>query len=331
MTIEKRGNSYRIKQMYQGKYYSVTVDHKPTQKEATILLAKKMDEDISSTPSEKGSLRDFGEKYIQKKENQGKSPTTIKGYDKIWRNTPEWFLNCNIYDLSESTMQKIIKEYSETHAPKSVKNFHGFWHGVLDEYRPNFNYSIKLPSGSKKLEYEPTTKDIKAILEYSVGTKYENILRLCVLGLRRGEAMCISSADIDSDNVLTVDKDLVLDKNNKLIIKDHPKTTASYRRIPINKELADSIRQNKKAYGGSTSALNKFLRKAQDELGITRFKLHMTRKFCAAHLHKLGYTDEQIMAWLGWDDPSTMASVYRYNLDPAESMASMKISFDDIM
>lgn len=330
MTIEKRGDSYRITQMYKGKRYRVNVDHKPTQKEATILLAKAMDQDIP-THNETGTMNTFGAKFINKKESK-LSPTTIKGYDKILRNSPSWFLDTNLYDVNESIMQKLIKEYSENHAPKSVKNFHGFWHSILEEYRPNLKYSVKLPSTVKKIEYEPTTKDIKAITEYSKGTRYENIIRLCVLGLRRGEAMCITSKDIDSDNVLTVSKDLVIDVNNNSIIKDHPKTSASYRRIPIDDDLVESIKANNKiAYNGSTSALNKFLKKAQDELGIPHFKLHMLRHFCAALLHYKGFTDEQVMSWMGWDDPSTMIRVYRYNLDPHENMASMKNAFNSFM
>jgi integrase len=277
-------------------------------------------------------MQTFGAKFIAKKEQAKLSPTTIKGYDKILRNTPQWFLDINLYDINESMMQKLIKEYGEDHAPKSTKNLHGFWHSVLDEYRSNFTYTVKLPASAKKIEYEPTSKDIGAIVEYAKGTRYENIIRLCVLGLRRGEAMCIYSTDIDEDNVLTISKDLVVDKDNKIFIKDHPKTSASYRRIPIDDDLVSSIKLNGgKAYTGSTSALNKFLRKAQDELGIPRFKLHMTRHFCAAYLHKSGYSDEEIMAWLGWDDPSTMSKIYRYNLDPAENMADMKKAFDKFM
>ena len=39
MTIEKRGNKYRIKQMVDGKVYTVTVDHKPKNKEAQLLIS----------------------------------------------------------------------------------------------------------------------------------------------------------------------------------------------------------------------------------------------------------------------------------------------------
>ena len=65
MTIEKLpSGSYRIKQMYNGKTYRVTVDHKPTQKEALILLAEVMDGcDI------KGSFKTAALDYIEMKRN----------------------------------------------------------------------------------------------------------------------------------------------------------------------------------------------------------------------------------------------------------------------
>lgn len=333
MTIEKRGDKYRVTQMYKGKRYRITLDHKPTAKEVTILLAKKMDEDIENSNATGGTMESNGINLIAQKERKKLSPTTIRGYDRIVRHTPKWFLELNIYDVTDSHMQKLIKEYSENHAAKSTKNFNGFWHSVFEEYRPNFSYTVKIKPTLKKIEYEPTTNDVRAIVNYAMGSRYENIIRLCVLGLRRGEAMCITSKDIDKENVLTVDKDLVVDKHNKSILKDHPKTAASYRRIPIDSDLADSIRNNTKgmAYTGSTAALNKYLRKAQDDLGIPHFKLHMFRHFCAAHLHKLGYSDEQIMAWMGWDDPSTMSRVYRYNLDPADTMKEIKDSFKGLI
>ena len=41
MTIEElKSGSYRIRQMQKGKYYSITVDHKPDKNEATVLLAE---------------------------------------------------------------------------------------------------------------------------------------------------------------------------------------------------------------------------------------------------------------------------------------------------
>ena len=43
MKIEKRGpDSYRVRKMYKGQMYTVAFDHKPTQKEAMLEMAKEL-------------------------------------------------------------------------------------------------------------------------------------------------------------------------------------------------------------------------------------------------------------------------------------------------
>lgn len=44
MKIEKRSeDSYRVRKMYKGQMYTVTFDHKPTQKEAMQAMAQEFD------------------------------------------------------------------------------------------------------------------------------------------------------------------------------------------------------------------------------------------------------------------------------------------------
>lgn len=334
MTIEQLpSGSYRIKQMNKGKLYTITIKYKPTKKEATILLAEKLQSGETGNIGDGSTILDYAEQYIVKKQNEGKSPSTIRGYNFIKNNTPEWFQKIRLMDVTENDWQKAVNEYygEGKRSPKTVRNMNGFYKAILNEYRPKVAFSIKLPAIQKKIQYEPTTEDIKAILDYSKNSRYHIILQLAANGLRKGEAVVISYKDIDKENVLTIDKDLVVDKNNKRIIKDHPKTAASYRRIPISKELADEIRENKVAYNGYPNAINRYLNTAQDKLGIPRFSVHMMRHFCAAYLHYKGFTDEQVMQWMGWDDPKTMIKVYRYNLDPHKTISNMRDAISELL
>ena len=332
MQIEQLpSGSYRIRQTYKGKRYSVTMPYKPTKKEATILLAEKMQNEESKT-KDSATIESYANKYIDKKEKEGRSPSTIRGYKFIVENTPEWFLQTRLWDVTESDWQKAVDEYYDNgkRSAKTVRNMNGLFKAILGEYRPKTVFSIKLPQKQKKSLYEPSTKDIKAILKYSEGSRYHIILQLAANGLRKGEAVVITDKDVDADNVLTISKDLVFDREHKRIIKDHPKTEESYRRIPISKELADEIRKNKVAYDGYPNALNRYLTKAQDDLGIPHFSVHMMRHFCAAYLHFKGFTDEQVMQWMGWSDAKTMTEVYRYNLDPDKRIGSMRDAISEL-
>lgn len=335
MTIEQLpSGSYRIRQMYEGKRYNITVPYKPSKKEAITLMAQKLNTGphTTSQKGEKGTCKYFIDNFINEKENKGMSPATIRNYWSIERNMSESFLNARFYDLTQKDIQAEVDDYSKDHSPKSVHNFYSLIHSVLTDKRPEMILSIKLPLKQFKAEYEPSTNDIQRIIEASVGTRYECAYKLAVLGLRRGEIVAITAADLDDNNVLTIDKDIVLDKDNHYIVKDKPKTEESYRRILIPSELAELIRKQGRAYSGDPHSINKYLHTFQDKLGIPRFRLHMFRHFAVAYLHKAGFSDQQVISYGGWSNSSDiMKRAYRYNLDPEESQKNISKAFGSLM
>lgn len=334
MTIEQLpSGSYRIRQMYDGKRYNITLPYKPSKKEAITLLAQKLNNtQMTAQKPEKGTSKYFIDKFITDREKAGKSPATIRGYYSILRLMSEEFLEKNFYDITPEDVQKEVNRYSAEHSPKSTHNFYGLIRSSFALYRPEMVLSIKLPSKQNKAEYEPSTNDIQRIIQAATGTRYECPYKLAALGLRRGEIVAITAADIDDNNVLTIDKDVVLNKDNKYVVKDKPKTEESYRRILIPGELADLIRKQGAAYTGDPHSLNKYLHTFQDRLDIPRFRLHMFRHFAVAYLHKAGFSDQQIMSYGGWSNSSdVMKRAYRYNLDPEESQRNISDSLGALM
>ena len=326
MKIEQFGNSYRVRKMVEGKSFCVSFDHKPTDKEVTLALAKRMSEFKRDVPP--GTVKYFSKKYMEKLKTKGKSPTTIRSYKSIQNNTPDWFLKRQLSDVTSDDLKNLVKEYGEDHSSKSVRNLYGFYRTVLDEYREGNDLTIELPPKDKKAVYEPSTKDIKAILEYAEGTRYELFLKLASIGLRRGEIAALTSADLDSDNILTINKDMIVDEHNNSVIKNCPKTSASNRRILIPKETADLLREKGVAFDGNMHTINEYLHKAQDALNIPRFCLHTMRHFAAAYLVKMGFTKNQILEYCGWEKGSSvMERVYAYNLDPEDSQKDIASAF----
>lgn len=331
MKIEKLPNGYyRVRQQYKGKRYSINFDHKPTTKEVNIAMAERMSSQGNNSTIE-GSLSEYADKYISKCEKDDKSPSTIKGYHSIKRNTPSWFLNTELAKITEEDYQKLIDEYYKAHSGKSTRNMYSFWHSILAEYRPYLKLSVKLPPKEKKHEYEPTTQNIKDILEYSKGTRYYLPLRLASIGLRRGEICALTYKDLDKNNVLTINKDIVVDSDNKQVIKNSPKTDASNRRILVPSDIADLIRESEIVFDGNMHTINEFLHKAQDKLEIPRFRLHIMRHFAAAYMLKNGFTTVQIEDYMGWEHGSTvMQKVYAYNLDPQDSQKDIASIFSNL-
>lgn len=335
MKIEKLpSGSYRIRQQYNGKRYTITVNYKPTQKEALMLMTKKMNQvDIlDDHPESKETYEYYVDQYISYCESKevNLSPSTIRGYSSMKKNTSDEFKSLRLSDITNKDIQKEIDRYAENHSAKSTKNLYGLIRSVLSKYRKDFQLIVNLPTSEKKSEYEPTTKDIQAIIEVSRGTKYYIALQLGVLGLRRGEIMAITDSDLDDDNVLTINKDMVLNKDNQYVVKNCAKTEASNRRILLPDELAKELRAQKYAFKGNPHTLNQYLHRTQDKLKIPRFRFHMLRHFCVAYLHKKGFTAEQIMAWGGWSSDYVMKRAYRYNLDPAESQLQMANTLSEI-
>lgn len=317
MTIEKLpSGSYRIRKTINKKTYSVTVNYKPKKYEAEELIHAKIYGENSALPYS-DTVLSLAEEFILKGQEE-KSPTTTNSYRSILKNTPSWFLDTKIADVTEVKIQKVVDEYSKNHSPKSVHNFNGFYKCVFAEIKHLKNYSIKLPKKVKKAEYEPTTDDIQRILEYSKNSRYNCVLNLLCIGLRRGEAIAITSADLDKDDVLTINKDIVYDGITRTyVVKDHPKTEASNRRIKIPNHIAEMIRAQEQVFVGNPHTINEYLHKVQDALGIPRFRLHMLRHFAAALLHT-EFSDKAVMEYMGWDCISTMHGVYSYNLNPSE-------------
>lgn len=327
MNIRKLpSGSYQISQMLNGKRYYVTTKHKPKKYEAEELIHEKIYGSSKLMPYS-NSVMQIAEDYVVICERDGKSPTTTKNYRSIIRNTPEWFLDMKPADVTAYDLQKVVDQYSKNHAPKTVKNLCGFYKSVLADFSHIRSSAIKLPKNVKKAEYEPTTQDIRRIMEYIEGSDYEIVLKLCGIGLRRGEAVAITKADLDDNDVLTINKDLVY-AQNKYVLKDHPKTEASNRRIRIPENIAELIRSKDVVFPYALNSIGRYLHTVQDALGIPRFRLHILRHYAAAYLHKNGFTDRQIMAYMGWDTASTMHQVYNYNLDPEESQKSIVDTFN---
>lgn len=265
------------------------------------------------------------------KENDGKSPSTIRGYKSIVKNTPDWFKNTQLAKVTEANYQDLVDDYYEDHSSKSTRNLYSFWHSVLGAYRPLYEIAIKLPPKEKKREYEPTTDDVKRILEYAKDSRYYLSLRMASIGLRRGEWCAITDADLNEKNVLTINKDMVLNSDDEQVIKNTPKTEASNRRILIPSDIADMIRENGRVFEGNMHTINHYLHKCQDALKIPRFRLHILRHFAAALMIKNGFTRVQVEDYMGWEHGSSvMLKVYAYNLDPHDSQKDIADVFSSL-
>ena len=211
MKIEKlKSGSYRIRKMYKGVTYSVVTDYKPTQKEATILLAQELEK--AQSPKMHITFETAANKYIEMKSNVI-SPSTITGYTSIIHSLSKSFKKIIITDITSVDVQAEINRYAKGHSAKTVRNMHAFISAVLGSYVPTLQLNTTLPMYVKPKAYIPSDSDIRAILEASRDGKYESALILASFGLRRSEICALTDEDI-SEGEISITKALVQNKTN---------------------------------------------------------------------------------------------------------------------
>lgn len=317
MKIEKLpSGSYRMRKMYKGKMYTVVTDHKPTQKEAIQLMADELDK--VQEKHRAMTFRAAAEECLRSKRNV-LSPATVRGYTSIMRNLSDRFMDANVHDITALDVQAEVNRLAKERSPKTVRNHHGFISAVLGAFRPNLRLNTTLPQKVKNKPYIPSDDEVRKILGYAAGTEYEIPLILACYGLRRSEICALTLDDINGD-VVSITKDTVQDENNQWVVKS-TKTTSSTREIVIPMDVADRIRKKGYIYKGYPGNITKFLKRAEDALGIQDFPLHKLRHYFASRMSALNIPEADIMEIGGWETDHVMKSVYRHSMMEKEENA----------
>ena len=186
--------SWRITEMRRGVRVRITLDHKPSDREAKDLIEKRLGIVNDTTPFKRAA-----ETYIESKSNI-LSPSSIRGYRSIVGHLPDNFLNAPLNKINKPTLQILVNQLSSQYKPKTVRNTSAFVMSVLKF----FDIEIKsptLPPKEVKIDYIPTEDDIKQILAKVKGTKYEVPFALGTLGLRRSEICALEKEDLNGNYV----------------------------------------------------------------------------------------------------------------------------------
>ena len=311
---------YRIQKMYKGKRFDILFDHEPKQREIERAVNDRIKE---INPYAAGTFAKHAAEYIENRQNVV-SPATVRTYNVKLRQISQDFKNKEINSIDNNDVQIEINRFAVDHAPKTVKSLHGFISSVLGAYRPNLRLKTKLPQAVRKDEYEPSTDDIKRILDDVKGTPYHVAFLLGVLGLRRGEICACSLNDLDG-NELWIHRSKVY-TGTEWVIKNSPKTDASNRKIELPAALADEIRMQGFIFNGHPNALNKAIHRAQKRLDIPQFKFHKLRSYFASYASSMNIPESDILAIGGWATPSIMRSVYRKSLEKSKNESLKKIT-----
>lgn len=322
MRIEKLpSGSYRARKTYNKKTYTIVLPYKPTEKELTIMFAEKFKND--GVKRNDGTFLHYATKYVESRINVV-SPATVRTYNIKINQLSDYFKSLKLNDITGDDIQIEINRFAVEHAPKTTKSLHGFIASVLNYYRPGLVYKTKLPAAKPTEEYEPKSKEVKAILKAVKDTEYSIPFQLGVLGLRRGE-ICALTLDDLKGNELYINKTVVY-SDSKWITKDTPKTETSNRTLYIPDSLVNEIKEKGYIFNGHPNALNKAIHRTQASLGIQEFKFHALRSYFASYAHTLGIPDKDIMTMGGWKTDEVMKRVYRKAMAESTQKSMKKLS-----
>ncbi len=320
MSVERLSSgNYRVRVYSNGKRCgSMTLDHKPTKKEIHDITEKlggyrSLSQDARTLTFEKAGAR-----YIQLKSNI-LSPSSIREYERKITRLPDDFLSVKICDIDNLMLQKIANDYSGSHTAKYVKDVVSFIKSVVTTFIPGAVFNVTMPQAVRKDPRIPTKDEIRKLFELIEGDECEiAILLAATAGLRRSEICALTMDDLDVETgVLTINKAMVLDSENKPVIKT-TKTVDSTRSVIIPRFVVDKIVEKGSIYNGYIGNINAALHRYEKQAGMEPFSLHKLRHFFASYLHDSGFSDKQIQSVGGWKS-DVMKKVYQHAMDTDEA------------
>ena len=297
-----------------------------SKKEAEYMAAEWQIEIEQENAVENITLEQAYDKYIKMK-NAVLSPSTVRTYKSLMDYTFDSIMYLPITKITPQLIQIEINNLSARRTPKYVRNAYGLLTAVLNAFKCKIDLdSITLPQKKKPKLYIPDDNDVKKILEYVKDSPMEIPILLAAFGpMRRGEICALTSKDIHN-NIVSVNKALVLTEKKEWIIKA-PKTDSSYRKIEYPDFVIKKIENIEGNIVNLTpTAITKAFERILKKCNLPSFRFHDLRHYAVSTLHSINVPDKYIMARGGWATNHTMNNVYNHILQSKKDELSQTIT-----
>lgn len=301
---------------------------------------------------------------------QGKiKPSSFERYEGIYR---KYILNSELgktklTKLNITTIQKYYNTLlSKGVTPSTIKSINQYLKPCLGEaekqdyIHKNYAKMIDLPNVKKEEKLEILTLEQQKLFLQAIECHKLQTLFLVALGtgLRLGEILGLKWSDIDFNNsnlsvkrtlkrVSFISKDL--SKEYK-VIEQEPKTSNSYRTVPIPKDVLSKLKEHKKIQNGQILKAGEMyknnnyvfcnelgypldskkptrnLQSVLKKIGIEPIKFHGLRKTYATRLFEANVAPKTVQSLMGHSDIAITMNIYTQVMEEVKNQAVDKIN-----
>ena len=276
------------------------------------------------------------DKYIESRENLGRSPTTIQDYRCIQKNGFQDLMDTPLKDIDEDILQEAVSVESMRPSnarrkepvpisAKRLKNEWGLITAVLNKYRPGLNLAgIELPRVAERTVELPSVSEVMQIIR---GTDIELPVLLAMwLSFSMSEVRGLTKSKSISGDYITV-CEVVVDVGKEQIRKAEGKTETRLRRHripPYIKKLIDQVEGDILVPMTGKALYHKWIR-LQDKNGMDHITFHDLRHLSASVMAWLRIPDKYAMERGGWKSDKVMKKIYM------NTFSEGRIQVDDMM
>jgi integrase len=305
-----------------------------TRKQAEAELRRRIESTEATPPTGSPSVAEIGERLVRALEAQGRKASTLAAYESTLRaHLVPHFGDRAIHRITTEDVEAFVAgERAKGCAPKSIRNYLGILHSVLEfaKVRPN------PVTDARKPEAEDTDSDIRFLTEEELEAVLRAVpddhlgptdralyLTAALTGLRQGELFALRWRDVDWTAArIRVRRSYARKRAGREAQFGRPKSKRSTRSVPMHDRVGQALERHYQTSGyqadddlvfchphtGGPLDHSKVLKRFKDALESAKvrpLRFHDLRHTFGTQMAGAGVPMRTLQEWMGHRDIKT--------------------------